>query len=514
MDLLDSLGWTIKDGYHEVFGIRDAMNRVSTETNHSTFGRETSAEVVLVKSLRASLARLNPHVSESSIDKAIEEITKERRAMSLVQANKEVYQLLKDGVKVDTKENPEEEGPETIRIIDWENPKNNDLLLISQFWVSGDMYKRRADLVGFVNGLPLVFIELKAAHKKLELAYSGNLRDYKTTIPDLFVYNAFIILSNGSYSRIGSITSDWENFAEWKKINSEGEEGIISLETMIRGTCEPARLLDLVENFILFKDGNKGANKLVGKNHQFLGVNNAIEAARGIRENQGRLGVFWHTQGSGKSYSMVFFSRKILRKVPGNWTFVVVTDRIDLDDQIYKNFANVGALTETEERIHAQSVEHLKQLLQEDHRYVFTLIQKFQAEKGGKYPKLSDRKDIIVITDEAHRSQYDIMAMNMRLALPNAAFIGFTGTPLMAGEEKTREVFGDYVSIYNFKQSIDDRATVPLYYENRIPELQLTNESLNEDIQRIVEASSNGSFRMSITSSHAKTGWRRSHRMW
>ncbi|HXV21035.1 MAG TPA: HsdR family type I site-specific deoxyribonuclease, partial [Desulfuromonadales bacterium] len=223
------------------------------------------------------------------------------------------------------------------------------------------------------------------------------------------------------------------------------------------------------------------------KNHQFLGVNNAIVAVENLKENQGRLGVFWHTQGSGKSYSMVFFSQKVLRTLPGNWTFVIVTDRQELDGQIYKNFANCGVVTEEEKRIHAGSGEHLKELLREDHRFVFTLIQKFRTEKGATYPQLSDRSDIIVITDEAHRSQYDVFALNMRNALPNAAFIGFTGTPLMAGEELTRKVFGDYVSIYDFKQSVEDNATVPLYYENRIPELQLTNEKLNEEMERLLE---------------------------
>ena len=216
-------------------------------------------------------------------------------------------------------------------------------------------------------------------------------------------------------------------------------------------------------------------------------MNSAVQAVRQLRDNQGRLGVFWHTQGSGKSYSMVFFGQKILRTLPGNWTFVIVTDRQELDDQIYKTFAAVGAVTEPEEQVHAENGAHLQQLLRENHRYVFTLIQKFRTEGGAAYPELSDRSDVIVITDEAHRSQYDIFAQNMRSALPNAAFIGFTGTPLMAGEETTREVFGDYISVYNFRQSIEDGATVPLYYENRIPELQLTNEQLNTEMEALLE---------------------------
>ena len=284
------------------------------------------------------------------------------------------------------------------------------------------------------------------------------------------------------------MTAGFEHFAEWKKIDEEKEPGLISLETMIRGTCEKRKLLDLVENFMLFDERKGELNKLIAKNHQFLGVNNAIAAVREIKDNKGKLGVFWHTQGSGKSYSMVFFGQKVLRTIPGNWTFVIVTDRDDLDGQIYRNFANTGALLEDEKRVRADSGESLKRMLnQEDHRYVFTLIQKFRTEHGERYPVLSTRSDIIVITDEAHRSQYDIFAANMRSALPNAAFIGFTGTPLMAGEELTKEVFGDYVSVYNFKESVDDVNTVPLYYENRIPELQLTNDNLTEEIADICE---------------------------
>jgi len=476
--LFEELGWETANCYCETFG------------PGSTLGRETTEQVVLERRLRAAIEKLNPGLSSLAINLALDELTKNRSTLSPVRANQEVYKLLRDGIRVSTRrEDDEEESIETVRVIDWNEPGNNDFFLASQFWISGDYGKKRADLIGFVNGIPLVFIELKASHKALVNAYNFNLSDYRTTIPQVFWFNAVIILSNGSQSRIGSMTAGWEHFGEWKKINDEGEEGIVSLETMIRGVCDPSRLLDLVENFAIYSEAKGGLQKLIAKNHQFLGVNNAIAAVEKIKANQGKLGVFWHTQGAGKSYSMVFFSQKVLRKLPGNWTFVIVTDRDDLDGQIYRNFALTGAVIEEESRVRAQSAEHLKQLLNaEDHRYLFTLIQKFRTEGGAKYPQLSDRSDIIVITDEAHRSQYDVFALNMRNALPNAAFIGFTGTPLMAGEERTKQVFGDYISIYNFKQSIDDGNTVPLYYENRIPELQLTNPNLTEGMAEIIES--------------------------
>jgi len=475
--LFKALGWDAADCYHETFG------------QFSTLGRETSEQVVLEFRLREAITKLNPDLSAGAAALALAEITKDRSVLSPVRANQEACQLLRDGVKVTYRTSDEEERIDVVKVIDWENPENNDFFLASQFWISGDYGRKRADLLGFVNGIPLVFIELKASHRALENAYKFNLSDYKTTIPQLFWYNALIILSNGSKSKIGSMTAGWEHFAEWKRINDEGEEGVVSLETMIRGVCEKTRLFDLVENFAIFSEAKGEVAKMVAKNHQFLGVNRAIRAAQEIKENQGKLGVFWHTQGSGKSYSMVFFSQKVLRKLPGNWTFLIVTDREDLDGQIYRNFASTGAVIEPEESVRAQSAEHLKRLLNaEDHRYLFTLIQKFRTDNGEQYPKLSDRSDIVVITDEAHRSQYDTFALNMRNALPNAAFIGFTGTPLMAGEELTKQVFGDYISIYNFKQSIDDGNTVPLYYENRIPELQLINEKLAEDIAEIIDS--------------------------
>ena len=475
IELFKSLGYETANCFYEKVG------------EDSTLGRQTTAEVVLIPKLRAALCRLNKELPEEAIELAIEELTKDRSALHPVVANREVYHLLKNGVKVarSVKEKAGAEQIETVRVIDWHDPGNNDFFLASQFWISGEMYKRRADLIGFVNGLPLIFIELKAVHRRLETAYQNNLKDYKSTIPQVFLYNAFIILSNGSESVIGSTSAPWEHFNEWKRISNEEKAGVVSLETMIRGTCEKKRFIDFLENFTLFTDIGGASIKMIAKNHQFLGVNNTITALQQIKQKQGRLGVFWHTQGSGKSYSMIFFSQKVLRKIPGNWTFVIVTDRQELDRQIYKNFANAGAVNEP--HVQATGGEHLKQLLREDHRYVFTLIQKFRTDRGETHPKLSDRSDIIVMTDEAHRTQYDIFARNMRDALPNAAFIGFTGTPLIVGEEKTRQVFGSYVSIYNFKQSVDDHATVPLYYENRIPELQLTNEDLNEDMERLLE---------------------------
>jgi type I restriction enzyme, R subunit len=471
--LFEELGFAAENCFHEKFG-----------SAGSTLGRETTSDVILWPRLKSALQKLNPGLTSDAIDLAIAELAKDRGAMSLAQANREVYKLLKEGVKVRFQNDEGEETDETLRVIDWNAPANNDFFLASQFWMTGAIYKRRADLVGFVNGLPLLLVELKKSHGRLEHAYKHNLRDYKATIPQLFWFNSLILLSNGSEAKVGSVTAGWEHFSDWKRINSEGELGVISLETVIRGTCEKSRFLDLTENFTVFDETKGDLVKVTAKNHQYLGVNSSVAALEEIKANQGRLGVFWHTQGSGKSYSMAFFSQKVLRKVPGNWTFLVITDREELDKQIYKNFQNTGVVNED---CRADSGKHLKQLLTEDHRFIFTLIQKFGTKKGEKYPKLSDRSDIIVMTDEAHRSQYDTLALNMRNALPNAAFIGFTGTPLMAGEEKTKEVFGEYVSIYNFKQSIDDGATVPLFYENRIPELQLANEHFKEDLEDLID---------------------------
>jgi type I restriction enzyme R subunit len=475
--LFAELGYEVMDCFDEVVGAG------------ATLGRETYRDVVLVPRLREALIRLNSDLPTESIDTAVEELIKDRSALHPTIANKEVYALLKDGVPTSIRASDGSIRGQTVRIIDWNTPDNNDFFLASQFWIAGDLGKRRPDLIGFINGLPLIFIELKALHVSAKDAYDKNFSDYKDTIPHIFWYNAIAILSNGTDSRIGTISSPWEHFSEWPKINSEGEARTVSLETMIRGTCEKNRLLDILENFILFTDSFGSPAKILAKNHQFLGVNNAMTALQGLKDNnKSKLGVFWHTQGSGKSYSMMFFSQKILRKIPGNWSFVIVTDRQDLDDQIYKTFADGDVTTETYAQ--AQNSAHLRQLLSEDHRFVFSLIHKFRTDPGIQHPVLSERSNIIVITDEAHRSQYNTLANNMRNALPNASFLGFTGTPLIVGDERTKEVFGDYISTYDFQQSIEDKATVPLYYENRIPELQLANEDLNTEMEALLDEAS------------------------
>ncbi len=480
----------------------DVVRETWGPDKQSSLGRETRRDVVLRPRLRAALVRLNPALPGEAITQAVDELTRERAALSSVLANREVWNLLRDGVPVQVRDAHGEQRSVVVRVIDWQQPQANDYCYVSQLRIKGDLYERRPDGVGFVNGLPLVLAEYKAVGVELREAYDHNLSDYRDTIPHLFPYNALVILSNGIRSRVGSLSAGWEHFSEWKRVEREDEQVNTSIETLLRGTCAPQRLLDLVQNFTLFVSAGSRPMKLVARNHQYLGVNNAIAALQRLDEERRRLGVFWHTQGSGKSYSMVFFSQKVLRTVPGNWTFVIITDRQELDRQIYQTFADADAITEPETAVRADSGVHLRQLLRENHRNLFTLIQKFNTNTPGvsgapgaqgtgdePFPVLSERSDIIVMTDEAHRSQYATLAANMRRALPNAAFIGFTGTPLMVGDggEKTRDVFGDYVSVYNFRDSVEDHATVPLFYENRIPELQIVNDDLDADMQRLID---------------------------
>ncbi len=475
VEILESLGWATVSAEAETFG------------PHGTLGRESPREVAIVPRLRAALTRLNPPgTPTAAIDLALDELLRDRAAMGLVAANREVHRLLTEGVKVTVKdERTGQDEPRTLRVIDWERPAENDFLAVSQLSVKGPLYTCIPDVVLFVNGLPWAVLELKRPGVPMRQAFDENLTSYKhpqNGAPQLFAFNALLIASNGTEAKVGSLTADWGRFFDWKRIEREDEPRRVSLEVLLRGTCDKERLLDLARNFTLFSEHKSGLAKILGQNHQFLGVNNAIQATLTAREEgHGRAGVFWQTQGSGKSFSMVFYAQKLLRTVPGNWTFVLVTDRVELDEQLAKTFAACGAVEDTT-KCHASSGAHLRQLLGENHRYVFTLIHKFQTDEV-----LNARPDVIVIVDEAHRSQYDQLAMNMRAALPNALFVAFTGTPLIAGEERTREVFGDYVSIYDFQQSVEDGATVPLFYENRTPELRLTNPDLNDDLYDVID---------------------------
>lgn len=463
----------------------------------SSLGRLNKKEVVLKKIFIEKLKQFNPNLPEQAYNQAYEILIEESITKSLSEINFDKYQLLRNGIPVDfINEKGEQVRNKTLKVFDFDNADKNNFLAVRQLWLQGKSNReRRPDIIGFVNGIPLLFIELKAAHRKLENAYNDNFTDYKDVIPKLFHYNAFVILSNGIDSRIGSVTAKYQHFHEWKRI-AEEDQGIVALDRIIVGVCEKRRFLDLFENFVLFDNSLGKVVKLIARNHQFIGVNKAIENIQykeelyklgkiSLEEKQ-KLGVFWHTQGSGKSYSMVFFCQKIHHKFTGSYTFLIVTDRNELDTQIYGTFSGIGAVPQvksgSKDSLKANSGKHLKELLSSEHRYLFTLIHKFNFDE-----EITKRGNIIVISDEAHRTQGGNLAMNLRNALPNASFIGFTGTPLFKDDEITKRIFGDYVSQYNFKRSVDDGATVPLYYENRGEYLKLDNPKINDNIRTLLE---------------------------
>jgi len=447
-------------------------------------GRASDREVVLTRALREKLTALNPSLPDAAYDDAVRQITASVASQTLIATNREKYALLRDGVQVTFRNDKGERVRQRLRLFDFIDPANNDFLCVRELWVRGDLYRRRADIIGYVNGLPLLFIECKNLHKNLKAAFEQNFSDYRDTIPHLFHHNAVVMFGNGEQAKIGSITSRWEHFNDWKRLAEEAP-GVVDMETLLKGVCEKRNFLDLVENFILFDESAGESKKIIARNHQFLGVNRAIDSVRDRKTRQGKLGVFWHTQGSGKSYSMVMFTRKVHRKLGGNFTFLVLTDRDDLDTQIYKTFAHCGVVSE-QEQCRAASGHHLNELLIQHKAYVFSLIQKFNQKVEPEQP-YSERDDIIVITDEAHRTQYGTLALNLRNALPNASYIGFTGTPLFKDDEITRRVFGEYVSTYDFQRAVDDNATVPLYYDARGEKLGVAVGDLNERIAEKLE---------------------------
>ena len=471
--LEQQLGWTSVLAYnHEDFG------------PDSLLGRASDREVVLTRTLRAKLMALNPGLPESAYEEAVRQITATVASQTLIATNREKYAQMRDGVQVTFRNDKGERVRQRLWLFDFKEPENNDFLCVRELWVRGDLYRRRADIVGFVNGLPLLFIECKNIHKNLKAAFERNFSDYRDTVPHLFHHNAMVMFGNGEQAKIGSITSRWEHFHEWKRL-AEETPGAVDMETLLKGVCDKRNFLDLAENFILFDESAGEPKKIIARNHQFLGVNRAINSVRERKERLGKLGVFWHTQGSGKSYSMVMFTRKVHRKLGGNFTFLVLTDRDDLDTQIYKTFANCGVISD-QENCRAASGHHLNALLTGHKAYVFSLIQKFNQKVEPEQP-YSPRDDIIVITDEAHRTHYGTLALNLRNALPHASYIGFTGTPLFKDDEITRRVFGEYVSTYDFQRAVDDHATVPLFYDARGEKLGIAIGDLNARIAEKLE---------------------------
>ncbi|MBT3255927.1 MAG: type I restriction endonuclease subunit R [Deltaproteobacteria bacterium] len=453
--------------------------------------RPNKRDVILKDRLRQAALRLNPTIPENTIDEALKRLTDKRHAMSPIAANCEIDELIRDGIPVEFDDAKSRTQHEQVRVIDFNNTDQNRFLAVSQLWIKGECRYRRPDIILYINGIPLIFIELKNSNIKLKSAFDDNLTRYKHDIPQLFLTNAFCILSNGIETRVGSFTAGWEFFFNWLRATDEKEridrqrikrQGT-SLEIAVAGLCAPDRMLDYIENFILYYQENQ---KIIAQNHQFMGVNKAYDVFLKREEKGGKLGVFWHTQGAGKSFSMIFYTRKIFRKLTGNYTFVVITDREDLDGQIYRNFLNTGSVKKSDAAQPKDSKE-MRKFLGQNKRIVFTLIQKFRYPKGKKYPLLSDRDDIVVMVDEAHRTQYKTLAENMRQGLPKAQYLAFTGTPLLGRERKTSDWFGDYVSEYNFQQSMDEGATVPLFYKKRVPEVLNQNEDLSDEFYEILE---------------------------
>ena len=473
--LHDELGWEVVYAYNqEVLG------------ENGTLGRKTYREIILWRYFRQALKRLNPWISDTQLEEACKALSFHLSSSSLLQINEEKYGLIRDGIPVSVKKPDGKTDTRRAMVIDFAHPANNHFLAVKELKIHGDLYRRRTDIVGFVNGLPLLFIELKRSDVDVKNAYTDNYTDYLDTIPHLFYYNAFLMLSNGLEAKVGTLGSKYEFFHEWKRLE-EADEGSVALETMLRGICRKENFLDLFENFILYDHSDGRTVKILARNHQYLGVNAAVQAWKDRKLRDGKLGVFWHTQGSGKSYSMLFLAQKIRRKFEGSPTIVVLTDREELNKQICGTFEACGLLGKTEgKQFMPSSGKRLIEMLRGNPSFVFTLIQKFNNPDAE--PICPDH-DILIMSDEAHRSQYGIFADNLARLLPTASRIGFTGTPLLSANELTARTFGGYISVYDFKRAVDDKATVPLYYENRGEKIkEIKNPEITDKILDAIEA--------------------------
>ena len=442
--------------------------------------RDSYSDVLLRNRIRSAIAELNPRLPEDARQDAFRRVTVLPGTTTLAR-NQAFHRMITEGVPVEYVGDDGRVVGDRVRLFDFEKVDQNDLLVVNQLTIVDGQHERRPDVVLFVNGFPLVVIELKKLgdeNATVEGAFN-QLETYKDQIPDLFAWNEFLIVSDGVQARMGTTTSEWERFAPWRTIDGTREHtGFDQLEVLTRGCLDPARVLDLIQNYIVFEIDGPEVRKKVAAYHQYWAVRKAIDCTLEAVSPNGdhRVGVVWHTQGSGKSLSMVMYAAQLIGHPDlANPTLVVLTDRNDLDDQLFDAFCFASGLIPAP--IQAEDADDLKKLLSvPSGGVVFTTVQKFKVEKGGTYPCLSERSNIIVITDEAHRSQYDFIdgfARNIRDALPNASFIGFTGTPIESGDRITRSVFGDYIDVYDIAQAVEDGATVPIYYESRLVEVDL-----------------------------------------
>jgi type I restriction enzyme R subunit len=479
------------------FDALDCFTAKADDLNDGS-GRKDKRDVILQEYLLNAIESLNDEVPNGVVEKVIEQVMNLRLSISPAKANKELDGFIRDGVPVEFEDKQGEKHNIKIKLINFDEPKKNTYLAVTQLWIKSTGQNafagyRRPDVILYVNGLPLIFIELKNSNVKLKSAFDDNLFNYKNDIPQLFHCNVFCILSNAIETKVGSFTAKWEHFFNWLRIDDEKEkidrktisEQGTSLEFAIGGLCQQDKLLDYIENFVMFKGET---NKIIAQNHQFIGVNKAFDNFLNRGTLSGQLGVFWHTQGSGKSFSMIFFARKVFRKVNGNFSFVIVTDRVDLDRQIYSNFVSTATISESQAAQPKNSTK-MREFLSSNKKVVFTPIQKFRWPKGKKYPNLltDPNREVIVMVDEAHRTQYKSLAENMREGLKGAHYMAFTGTPLLGKDRKTNKWFGDYVSEYNFQQAMDDKATVPLFYEKRVPTVANQNDELGEEFYELLE---------------------------
>lgn len=512
---LAALDWFAELGYDVLFGPDIAFDGQKPE-------RTSYEDVILVERLKRALVRCNPSASGDVLDEALRKVLRVDAA-GLTEQNRRFHEMLRDGVTVESRRTDGTISGETVRLIDTQDLRANEFVAVNQFTVVEAGKNRRPDVVVFVNGLPLAVLELKNATNDKATIWRAfeQLQTYRMEIPSIMRTNALLVISDGQYARIGSLTANKEWFKVWRTIDGRTEPPAtaLELETLVKGVFEPSRFLDLITNFIAFEEDtdNDRVHKIIAGYHQFHAVNAAVEEtvrASGMNwkgadprgtymvqkpehaePGDRRIGVVWHTQGSGKSFTMLFYSAQIAQNAAmENPTIVVLTDRNDLDDQLYGQFQRCHELLRQTPQ-QASSVSDLRARLNvASGGVIFTTIHKFAADgRGERMPLLSDRRNIIVIADEAHRSQYDLIdgfARNLRDALPNASFIGFTGTPIETNDANTRAIFGNYISIYDIQRAVYDEATVPIYYESRIAKLRLNDQvmpKIDDEFEEITE---------------------------